>query len=105
MNSPLPSRDTVRNGFALGLAVPVVTYGVLLGIYTLMDKAGVFSDVGFADDFRTRTLGLMAICANLFVIQFRRRAYEHEMVRGMLLATMLLVILWFWKYGFNILQG
>lgn len=90
---------------AMGFAFPVLAYGVLLGIYTLMDSAGLFSDVGFAEDFRTRTLGLMAICTNLFVIQFRRKAYQHETVRGMLIATMILVAAWFFKYGFNILQG
>ena len=98
-------RNTVWTGIAIGIGIPVLTYAVLLSLYTLLDKAGIISDVGFAEDFRTRTLGLVSICANLFVIRFRRKLYEHETVRGMLIATMILVGIWFWQFGFNILRG
>jgi hypothetical protein len=71
-----------------------------------MDAIGVFSDIGFAEDFRTRTLALIAICANLFIMQFYRKShYHHETTRGMLVASMILVGIWFWKFGFKILQS
>lgn len=105
MTLPYPQRDNVWIGLGLGLLLPILSYGVLLLIYTLFDEAGVFSDVGMAEDFRTRTLGLMSICANVFLIQFRRKTFSPETVRGILIATMGLVVVWFVKYGINILQG
>lgn len=98
-------KDTVWIGLLFGLILPVVVYLVLLLIYQLMDTIGVFSDVGFAEDFRTRTLALIAICSNLIFMQtFRRFHRHHEATRGILIASMILVGIWFWKFGFKMLQ-
>ena len=98
-------KDSVWVGMGIGLICPVVLYGILLLIYTLLDKAGVFSDVGFAEDFRTRTLALVAICVNLLVMQsFRKSHRHHETIRGMLIASMILVSIWFLKFGFKMLK-
>ncbi len=87
------------------LIIPIVVYWVLLLIYQLMDSLGVFSDVGFAEDFRTRTLALIAICSNLIFMQtFRKSHHRYETTRGILIASMILVGIWFWKFGFKMLQ-
>lgn len=98
-------RDSVFNGISWGVLLPLVTYGILFGLYTLLDKVGALSDVGFAPDFRVRTLGLISICSNLLLIQLHRKAYRHEFVRGILIATMMLVAVWFFLFGFNIMRG
>ncbi len=104
MNAYL-KKDSVWVGFAIGLVIPVVAYGILRLIYEFMDTVGVFSDVGFAEDFRTRTLMLIAICVNLFVMQFYRRTHRHhETTRGMLIASMVLVGIWFWKFGLKMIR-
>lgn len=98
-------KDSVWLGIIMGLIVPTVVYGVLRLVYEFMESVGLFSDFGFADDFRTRTLALIAICANLFVMQFYRRTHRHhETTRGMLIASMMLVGIWLWKFGFKILK-
>ncbi|MDZ4748285.1 MAG: hypothetical protein SH808_07330 [Saprospiraceae bacterium] len=98
-------KDSVWKGLLFGLMIPVVVYLILLLIYLLMDSIGVFSDVGFAEDFRTRTLALISICSNLIFMQtFRRFHHHHETTRGILIATMILVGVWFWKFGFKMLQ-
>lgn len=98
-------KDSVWTGLALGLLVPVGVYGLLRLIYEFMDTIGVFSDIGFADDFRTRTLMLISICSNLLVMQFYRRSHRHhETIRGMLVASMILVGIWFWKFGIKIIS-
>lgn len=102
---PFLKKDSVWLGMGFGLALPAVVYALLLLIYTLMDKMGVFSDVGFADDFRTRTLALISICSNLIVMQFYRKSHHHnETIRGMLIASMLLVAVWFFVFGIKILK-
>jgi len=101
----LLKRDSVWVGLGIGIMVPAAVYGVLLLLYQLLDSMGVLTDVGFADDFRTRTLALVAICANLILMQtFRKKVYQHETIRGMLIASMILVAVWFWLFGFKMLQ-
>lgn len=98
-------KDSVWFGLALGIAVPVLVYGLLLLIYSFMDAVGVFSDFGFAEDFRTRTLALISICSNLLLMQSYRKSYRfHETMRGALIATMILVGIWFWKFGYKMLE-
>lgn len=98
-------RDSVWFGIALGLVLPLATYGVLYLLYGLMDTLGVFTDVSFAEDFRTRTLTLVSICANLILMQSYRKSYLHqERIRGILLATMLFVVIWFFVFGIKILK-
>ncbi len=97
-------QDSVWTGLVIGLIVPIVVYGILFLVYTFLDSVGVFSDVGFADDFRTRTLGLISICANLILMQTFRKSYRNETIRGILIASMILVIAWFLKFGIKILH-
>jgi hypothetical protein len=102
---PMIKKDSVWLGLAFGLVFPAVVYLVLLLIYYFLDKMGVFSDVGFADDFRTRTLALISICSNLIVMQSYRKSHHHnETIRGILIASMLLVAVWFFVFGIKILK-
>ena len=102
---PDVKKDSVWLGIGFGLLFPAVVYGVLLLIYSLLDKLGVFSDVGFADDFRTRTLALISICTNLVLMQsYRKSHFRHETIRGLLIASMLLVGVWFFIFGIKILK-
>lgn len=98
-------KDSVWFGLVLGIVCPILVYLLLLMIYSFMDSVGVFSDYGFAEDFRTRTLALIAICSNLVIMQSYRKSYKyHETIRGALIASMLLVGIWFWKFGYKMLQ-
>ena len=97
-------RDDVWTGMLLGLIIPIVVYGILFLIYTFMDSVGLFSDVGFAENFRTRTLSLIAICSNLILMQSYRRSYRNETIRDILISSMVLVAVWFVRYGLKILQ-
>ena len=98
-------RDSVWAGLTIGLLVPLAVYGLLRLIYEWFDHMEVFSDVGFAEDFRTRTLALIAICANLLMMQSFRKSHRHyETTRGILMASMIYVAIWFWKFGFKMLD-
>ncbi len=97
-------RDSVWFGLALGILLPIVVYGILFLLYAFLDSIGVLSDVGFAEDFRTRNLSLVAICSNLILMQTYRKSYRNETIRGTLIASMLLVFIWFMKFGIKILN-
>ena len=76
--TPFIKKDSVWFGIALGLLVPVAVYALLITIYTLLDSMGIFSDVGFAEDFRIRTLALFAVCANLVMMQRFKSEYQFQ---------------------------
>ena len=98
-------KDSFWLGITAGLLLPGVIYGVLLIIYHLLESMGALSDIGFAEDFRLRTLALFSICSNLILMSRYRRSYHHETIRGILMASMLLVGIWFWIFGIKILQA
>lgn len=100
-----PQQDSVWTGMIYGIVLPVVVYGILFLLYAFLDTMGVLSDIGFAEDFRTRTLGLVAICSNLILMQTFRKSYRNEIIRGILISSMVLVIIWFFRYGIKILQS
>ncbi len=97
-------KDSVWIGLVIGIVVPALVYGFLFLIYTILDEAGVLSDIGFADNFRTRTLGLISICSNLVIMQTQKRLYRNEIIRGILIASMVLVLIWFFMFGIKILS-
>lgn len=103
--TPLVQKDSVWLGLGIGLIVPAAVYALLLTIYTLLDTMGIFSDVGFAEDFRIRTLALFAICGNLVLMQRFRRSYKNETMRGVLIASMILVVIWFFLFGMKIIRS
>ena len=103
--TPFIKRDSFWLGLGAGLLVPAIAYAFLLTLYQLLDSMGVLSDIGFAEDFRLRTLALFSICADLILMQRFRRSYQHETIRGILMASMLLVGIWFWVFGLKILQA
>lgn len=102
--TPFVKKDSVWFGIGLGLIVPALVYALLLTIYTLLDSMGIFSDVGFAEDFRIRTLALFSVCANLVMMQRFRKSYRDETMRGVLIASMILVVIWFFFFGIKIIK-
>lgn len=97
-------KDKFIIGLLSGAVVPVVAYGILLFIYDYLDKSKIISDIGFAEDFRTRTLMLFSICANLILLNYFRRRYMDNSMRGVIFPTLICMILWFYFYGKDILQ-
>ncbi len=103
--TPFIKRNSFWLGLGAGILIPGIVYAILLTLYQLLDSMGVFSDIGFAEDFRVRTLALFSICANLVFMQRYRKTYHHETIRGILMASMLLVGIWFWIFGLKILEA
>lgn len=92
-------RDSFILGLLVGTVFPIMLYGILLTIYDFLEIRLLASDVGFAPDFRSRTLALIAICGNLIPFNLYRRWGRDNTMRGMVLPTIGFVIYWFWVYG------
>ena len=88
------TKDNIFLGIAIGLGMPVAAYGILLTIYDMLDKYGLLDGTGFSENFRARTLALVAICSNILVIQYFMKRYASKSMRGVLLSTFILAVIW-----------
>lgn len=96
-------RNQLWYGLAVALVLPIMFYGVLLTLYDLMDGKGWLTASGLSTNFRNRTLGLVALCLNLFLLQQFRKKYATQAMRGVVLATMIYVVLWMALYGIKLI--
>lgn len=94
--------DNFLAGVAIGILVPIMAYGVLLTLYDFLEQQLLATDIGFAPDFRTRTLMLIGICLNLIPFHLYQRSRADKTMRGMVLPTIIYVALWFWFFGRHI---
>ena len=76
-------RNNVNIGIGFGILLPMFIFGMLFGIATVAHLP-----------LRTRTLALIAICANLLTMRLFRRQRAAESVRGVVLATVGLAVIW-----------
>lgn len=92
-------RDEIWVGLLYGILFPAAGFLVLYNLFSLLEIKGAASGAGFSENFRERTLAIVAIALNLFALsRFRRLRWERAM-RGVVIATSLLAIVWLFIYG------
>ena len=91
--------DSIPAGFLIGAIAPAVGYGLLSLLYSLAENQGWISDSGLTENFRLRTMALLALACNLipFII-FNNRWYTTAM-RGVIFPTVIYAALWMIVYG------
>ena len=93
------NRDSIPYGLLLGFGVPLLAFSLLMGIFTVLANTGAASDEAFRPMFTQRTSAIVAIGINAILInQFFKRRQTNSM-RGIVIATFVLVILWLWQFG------
>lgn len=90
-------------GLLLAMVLPIMGYGILLTLYDLLDEQGWLTSAGLSSNFRDRTLALVALCINLYLLQRFRKSYATQSMRGVVLATILFVVLWMVVYGIKLI--
>lgn len=96
----IPRNDSLPLGLLIGLAVPFIGFALLLqAVDWLSDEAGrsLF--------FRDRTLALAALCLNILPMNVFRRTYRNRALRGLVIATVVLGIVWFFLYRGELTAG
>jgi hypothetical protein len=97
------NKNSIWIGLMLGLLVPSIIYLMLLQVFSLLETKGVASGVGFSENFRERTLAIVALAINLYLLGvYRKRRWELSM-RGIVIATTLLALLWLYFFGLKML--
>ena len=95
-------RDEIWVGLLYGLLLPAAGFLVLYNVFSLLELKGAASGAGFSENFRERTLAIVAIALNLFILsRFRKLRWERAM-RGVVIATSLLAFVWLWRYGLKL---
>lgn len=83
-----------------------VSFGIGMAILCSMFVFGVlwlFTHWGDKTILRERTTALIAVCANMLLVQHFRSRLMSEALRGVVLATVGLAALWLLFYGTEIL--
>lgn len=92
-------RDEIWVGILYGLLFPIAGFFLFYNLFALLEIKGAASGAGFSENFRERTLAIVAIALNLYTLsRFRRRRWERAM-RGVVIATSLLALGWLMLYG------
>ncbi len=97
------NRNDIRAGLIFGFLLPIMTFALLYQVFSILEMKGAASSAGFSPNFRERTLAIVAIAFNLIPLNiFRRRRWDLSM-RGVVIATGVLAIIWVIKFAMLLL--
>lgn len=92
-------KDTVAYGLLLAFMLPLLGSLLFYGIFEGLENLGWVSSEGFRPLFRERTTSVVGIALNAWLINQYSKNRSHRTVRGVVLATTALVILWLVIFG------
>ena len=96
------NRNKIWTGLVVGILLPALSFILLYQIFSLLELEGAASGEGFSPNFRERTLAIVAIALNLIPLNiFRRRRWDLGM-RGVVIATAVLIFAWLIQFGINL---
>ncbi|MEM9919943.1 MAG: hypothetical protein AAF990_17735 [Bacteroidota bacterium] len=96
--------DTIPAGILIGLAIPAFGYLLLTQIYDLSASQGWISDIGLTENFRLRTMALLALAFNLIPFTIFNRRWQIKAMRGVIFPTVLYAALWMIIYGSKLIN-
>ena len=97
------NRNDVLPGILLGILLPLAGFAILYHLFSLLELWGAASGTGLSANFRIRTLAIIAIALNLIPLNiYRNRRWESAM-RGIVIATGLLSLVWIVRFGIQLL--
>ncbi len=91
-------RNQLWIGLLIGLLLPFVGYAVLMMLYEQLEALGWIQPGGLSTDFRHRTTAIVAICLNLWPLNFYQKKRFVNSMRGVVLATSVYVAAWIIYY-------
>jgi hypothetical protein len=93
------NKNSLLLGLGIGLLLPLAGFLIVYFGYIQLAESGVVSQRGFSPYFRERTSAVIAICLNLIPLNIFLKRRATQSMRGIVLATVLLVILWVIYFG------
>ncbi len=96
-------KDTIAYGMAAGLALPLAVFLLLHGLFAALDAGGFAAEVPLSENFRARTIALVALGSNAILLHRFQKRRMWQAMRGVVFPTFLMIALWMWVYGRNLL--
>lgn len=93
------NRNLFWTGLIVGLLLPTVSFLILYQVFSLLEIKGAASGAGLSPNFRERTLAILAIAFNLIPLNIYRRRRWDLSIRGVVVGTSLLALLWVARFG------
>jgi hypothetical protein len=87
-------KNNVFYGLAWGIAIPLLTFGVLYGFYLALIQSPNLASLSF----RFSTIALFSICANLVPVFVANKRKMDEFIRGIMFPTVLGSFVWFFIF-------
>jgi hypothetical protein len=84
-------KNNIWIGLAIGIIVPFVSFAIFIGITESLY-------------FRRSTCAILALCINTLIVRFFRGRKHDESLRGIVIATAVYAIAWFFVFGQEILK-
>jgi len=98
------NKNSILLGLGIGFLLPLLGFLLLYFGYSFLEEAGLVSQRGFSPYFRERTSAVVAICLNLLPLNAFMKRRATQSMRGIVLATIVLVVLWVIYFGQYILS-
>lgn len=92
-------KNSLPLGILLSLALAGTGYGLLFGIYALLEAQGLVHSAGFRPMFRERTCAIFAIALCAFLLNFYQKRHLYNTVRGVVIVITVLLITWLVLFG------
>ncbi|MEL6867076.1 MAG: hypothetical protein AAFP19_21815 [Bacteroidota bacterium] len=96
-------KNSILLGVILGALIPLVAYTLLLEIYELLATRQIISDVGLSENFRLRTIALLALAFNLIPFILYNSRWTINTMRGVVFPTFIYAVAWMVIYGIKLI--
>lgn len=98
-------RNEIWIGLVTGFILPLLGFGILYGIFAFLDRANAVSQIGLSEDFRLRTIGIVAIALNAIALNKFQKNRASQSMRGVVLITFGYVVVWLYFFKDSVLSA
>ncbi|RMD76029.1 MAG: hypothetical protein D6818_00825 [Bacteroidetes bacterium] len=96
-------QNTIGYGMTLGVLVPAAVFLALHGLFAALDAAGLTAEMPLSENFRARTIALVALASNAILLQRFQKRRMWQAMRGVVFPTFVFIVAWMWVYGRKLL--
>lgn len=97
-------RNKFSIGLIVGIAIPLIAFPLLYGIFTGLESIAFASNDGFRPLFKERTSGIVAIGLNAIALKFYEKRKYDDTMRGIVISTFIYIAIWIYFFGEMILD-
>lgn len=98
MLAKLLNHNSLFYGILAGLLFPLAGYFFISSFFEILEGLGITNSKGMSVNFRLRTSSVVAICLNLLPMRAHSRQRNTQSMRGIVLVTAALGIIWFFAF-------